>query len=70
MDAMSLVRRTFLLFGMISFLGGVAQVTGPWACLEGHIRQTLAIANTPPAIRVNLGESYALLMRAGVMGVR
>jgi hypothetical protein len=64
---MSLVRRTFLLFGMISFLGGITQVTGPWARLEGHVRQTLAIGNTLPAIRINLGQSYALLTRAGAM---
>jgi hypothetical protein len=65
---MHALRRTFLCFGLLSFLGGVSQIAGPWPRLEQHVRQTLAIGGTLPAIRVNLGQSYALLTHAGVMG--
>jgi hypothetical protein len=72
MKAMREVRQVFLLLGLFGLVGGASQITAassdvPWGRWERHIKQTFATGGHLPAVRVDLAQGYAMLMRAGTL---
>jgi hypothetical protein len=68
---MDAVRNLFLLCGLVSLVGGASQVPSsptavPWTRVESHVRRTLAPGSVVPVARVELLQSFQILVRAGV----